>query len=157
MKEKKFTLKTKKGSWRLFALLVVIMLFFALLSNVISTGFYRVQRSRVVFDVRGADIAVEIWRPVNVSSEDKLPAVMLSHGGSEMLGCTSLYAWELARRGIVVINENMNGAGMNFQPNIDEGGFGKGTYTRAGAAEDNGLIPSFFKRNIHACRGGRAS
>lgn len=134
MKEKKFTLSTKKGSWRLLGLMIAIMLFFALLSNVISTGFYRVQRSRVVFDVRGADIAVEIWRPVNVSSKDKLPAVMLSHGGSEMLGCTSLYAWELARRGIVVINENMNGAGMNGQPNIDESGFGEGTYSRAGAA-----------------------
>ncbi len=134
MKEKKFTLSTKKGSWRLFGLLVVIMLFFALLSNVLSTGFYRVQRSRVSFDVRGADIAVEIWRPVNVSSKDKLPAVMLSHGGSEMLGCTSLYAWELARRGFVVINENMNGAGMSGQPNIDESGFGQGTYSRAGGA-----------------------
>ncbi|MHC1692924.1 MAG: hypothetical protein AB9828_07850 [Sphaerochaetaceae bacterium] len=134
VKEKKFTLSTKKGSWRLFALLVAIMLLFALLSNVISTGFYSVQRSRVTFDVRGADVAVEIWRPVNVSSKDKLPAVMLSHGGSEMLGCTSLYAWELARRGFVVINENMNGAGMNGQPNIDESGFGTGTYSRAGAA-----------------------
>ena len=134
MKEKKFTFKTKDGSRRLFVLCLAIMLLFCFMSNMLSSNFYRVQHTRVTIDVRGADIAFEMWRPANVMPTDKLPAVMISHGGSEMLGCTSLYAWELARRGIVVINENMNGAGMSGQPNLDATGAGKGTYTRAGDA-----------------------
>ena len=134
MKEKKFTFKTKDGSRRLFVLCLAIMLLFCFMSNMLSSNFYRVQHTRVTIDVRGADIAFEMWRPANVMPTDKLPAVMISHGGSEMLGCTSLYAWELARRGIVVINENMNGAGMSGQPNLDATGAGQGTYTRAGDA-----------------------
>ena len=49
--EKFFTLKTKKGSWHLLWLFVGIMLFFAFLSNMISTNFYRVTHTKVVFDV----------------------------------------------------------------------------------------------------------
>lgn len=119
VKAKKFTLKTKEGAWRVFGIMLAIMLLFAFLSNVLSTNGYKVQRTRVSLDVRGADLAFEVWRPVGVSSDDKLPVIMLSHGGSEMLSCTSLYAWEFARRGFVVINENMNGAGLNGQPNKD--------------------------------------
>lgn len=134
MKEKLFTFKTKKGSWRVFGLMLAIMLVFALLSNMFSTNFYRVQRTKVSLDVRGADLAFEVWRPVGVMPDEQLPVIMISHGGSEMLGCTSLYAWEFARRGYVVINENMNGAGMNGQPNVDAVGNGQGTYSRAGDA-----------------------
>jgi hypothetical protein len=134
VKEKKFTFKTKQGAWRLFGLMLAIMLLFAFLSNVLSTNGYKVQRSRVSLDVRGADLAFEIWRPVGVNPTDQLPCIMISHGGSEMLGCTSLYAWEFARRGFVVINENMNGAGLSGQPNVDATGAGQGTYTRAGDA-----------------------
>lgn len=132
--EKKFTFKTKQGSWRLFGLLLAIMLLFAFLSSMLSSNFFRVRRTRVSLDVRGADLAFEIWRPARVMPDEKLPCIMLSHGGSEMLGCTSLYAWEFARRGFVVINENMNGAGMNGQPNVDATGYGQGTYSRLGDA-----------------------
>ena len=132
--EKVFTLKTKKGSWHLLWLFVGIMLFFAFLSNMLSTNFYRVTHTKISFDVRGADIGFELWRPSGINGDEQLPAIMISHGGSEMLGCTSLYAWEFARRGFVVINENMNGAGMNGQPNVDAMGNTFGSYSRAGDA-----------------------
>ena len=132
--EKKFTLKTKKGSWRLFGLFVGIMLCFAFLSNMLSTNFFRVTHTKVSLDVRGADLAFELWRPTGVKPDEKLPAIMISHGGSEMLSCTSLYAWEFARRGFVVINENMNGAGMNGQPAVDANGYTYGNYSRASDA-----------------------
>ena len=45
--EKVFTLKTKKGSWNLLFLFVGIMLFFAFLSNMLSTNFYRVTHTKV--------------------------------------------------------------------------------------------------------------
>ncbi|MBO4279350.1 MAG: hypothetical protein J5891_06005 [Spirochaetales bacterium] len=127
-------MKTKKGSWRLFGLFVAIMLCFAFLSNMISTNFFRVTHTKVSLDVRGADLAFEIWRPTGVTPDQKLPAIMISHGGSEMLSCTSLYAWEFARRGFVVINENMNGAGMNGQPAVDEAGYTFGSYSRTSTA-----------------------
>lgn len=134
MKEKKFNLSTKKGSWRLLALFIALMLVFAALSNVITTGGYRVQNTDITIDVAGYSKTFEIWRPVNVDRNDKLPCVIVSHGGSESMGCTSLYAWELARRGFVVINENMDGAAQSGQPNLDENGLGKGTYSRVSTA-----------------------
>ena len=93
MKEKKFNLSTKKGSWRLLALFTALMLVFAALSNVIKTGGYRVQNTDITIDVAGYSKTFEIWRPVNVDRNDKLPCVIVSHGGSESMGCTSLYAW----------------------------------------------------------------
>lgn len=134
MKEKKFTLKTKVGSWRVFALFIAIMLLFSFLSTAITTNFYKVQCTDVSIDVRGYDRTFELWRPVNVDNNTQLPCIIISHGGSESLGCTSLYAWEFARRGYVVINENMDGAAMSGMGNMDEAGNTYGSYTRVGTA-----------------------
>lgn len=133
-KSKRFTLSTRQGSWRVLALLTALMLFFTLVATVITTDFFRIQCTDITIDVRGYDRTFEIWRPVNINNDTRLPCVILSHGGSESLGCTSLYAWEFARRGYVVINENMDGAAMSGQGNQDEAGNGYGTYTRAGTA-----------------------
>ncbi len=134
MKEKKFTLSTMKGAWRVLTLMTALMLLFTFLASAITTGFYKIQCTDVSIDVRGNDRTFEIWRPVNVNNDTRLPCVILSHGGSESMGCASLYAWEFARRGFVVINENMDGAAMSGQPNQDEQGNGYGAYSRAGTA-----------------------
>lgn len=134
MKEKKFTFATKAGSWRLLALLVALMLLFTIASTALTTGFWTVQCSDITIDIRGYDRTFEIWRPVNVDNDTKLPCVIVSHGGSESMACTSLYAWEFARRGYIVLNENMDGAAMSGMGNDDEAGNTYGGYTRAGTA-----------------------
>ena len=83
MKEKKFTLKTKVGSWRVFVLLIAIMLLFSFLSTAITTNFYKVQCTDVSIDVRGYDRTFELWRPVNVDNNTRIPCIIISHGGSE--------------------------------------------------------------------------
>ena len=108
MKEKKFTFATKAGSWRLLGLLVAVMLLLTIASTALTTNFWTVQCSDITIDIRGYDRTFEIWRPVNVDNNTKLPCVIVSHSGSESMACTSLYAWEFARRGYVVLNVSVN-------------------------------------------------
>ncbi len=131
---KNLNLKTRNSSWKVFAILVVLMLLFSLAAQILTTNFYKIQCSDITIDINGYDRTFEIWRPVDIDPDTKLPCVVLSHGGSESLGCTSLYAWEFARRGYVVINENMDGAATSGTPNYDETGYTYGSYSRAGGA-----------------------
>ena len=107
METKTFTLKTVKGSWRCLALFLAIVLVCSIVSQMIITQGYKIQISSVNYEVRGAELNFELYKPTNASSAEKLPCIILSHGGSESLAANSLNAWELAKRGFVVMNVSM--------------------------------------------------
>lgn len=129
-KKKRFTLSTQKGSWRLFALFLALVLLFSLFAQAVFTRGYKISVSDVTIEVRGADLHFELYKPANVSSADKLPCMIITHGGSESLAACSIMAWELARRGFVVMNVDAYGAGLSDQPAILEDGTSEEDYNR---------------------------
>ncbi|MBR6499540.1 MAG: hypothetical protein IKT23_07635, partial [Clostridia bacterium] len=123
-KEKKrfFTFKTTSGSLRLLALFVALIIVFSLLAQVITTSCYKINISDVVINVRGADLHMELYYPADADNNSNLPCILLTHGGSEPLSADSMMAWEMARRGFVVLNISAYGAGLSDQPQIVEDG-----------------------------------
>ena len=132
MKTKKFSLKTVEGSWRLLALFFAIVLLCGAVSQLIITQGYKIQISTVTYEVRGAELNMELYKPTNASSAKKLPCIILAHGGSESLAANSLNAWELAKRGFVVLNVSMYSCGLSGQPAINDGGTNEKNYFRGG-------------------------
>ncbi|MEA4938335.1 MAG: hypothetical protein VB091_01960 [Christensenella sp.] len=132
METKKFTFKTAEGSWRLLGLFLAIVLLCSIVSQLIITQGYKIQISTVNYEVRGAELNFELYKPTTASSAEKLPCVILSHGGSESLAANSLNAWELAKRGFVVMNVSMYSCGLSGQPAINDGGTNEENYFRGG-------------------------
>jgi len=132
METKKFSLKTVEGSWRFFALFLAIILLCSIASQMIVTQGYKIQTSNVVYEVRGAELNFELYKPADASSAEKLPCVILSHGGSESLAANTMNAWELAKRGFVVLNVSMYSCGLSGQPAINDGGTNEENYFRGG-------------------------
>ena len=104
LKKRFFTFTTTSGSLRLLALFVALIIVFSLLAQVITTSCYKINISDVVLNVRGADLHMEVYYPVNADNNSNLPCILLTHGGSEPLSADSMMAWEMARRGFVVLN-----------------------------------------------------
>lgn len=129
---KKFSLKTVGGSWRLLASFLAIVLLCSAVSQLIITQGYKIQVSTVNYEVRGAQLNFELYKPTDASSAKKLPCIILSHGGSESLAANSLNAWEFAKRGFVVLNVSMYSCGLSGQPAINDGGTSEKNYFRGG-------------------------
>lgn len=125
-----FTFRTLDGSRRLLGLFILLILIFSIAAQAISTKGYKISVSDVTIEVRGADLHFELYKPANVSSADKLPCMIITHGGSESLAACSMMAWELARRGFVVMNVDAYGAGLSDQPAILEDGTTEDNYNR---------------------------
>lgn len=122
MNKKESLFATREGSFKLMVIFFVLIIAFSLIAQVISTRGYKIAITDVILDVRGGDLHMELYRPANADSTYNLPCVLLTHGGSESLAADSMMAWELARRGFVVLNISAYGAGMSDQPNIMEDG-----------------------------------
>lgn len=129
-KDSFFTFRTFEGSRRLLGLFLLLIMIFSIAAQAISTRGYKISVSDVVIEVRGADLHFELYKPANVSSADKLPCMIITHGGSESLAACSMMAWELARRGFVVMNVDAYGAGLSDQPAILEDGTSENNYNR---------------------------
>ncbi len=130
MKENKFTFATKSGSWRIFILMLVLVFALGLVAQAIVTRGYQVTVQEVSIELRGGTLNMEVYRPTNITQGDKLPCMILAHGGSEMLSTPVIHAWEYAKRGIVVVNVSMYGAGLSDMPQYMEDGATIGTYSR---------------------------
>ncbi len=121
-KKRFFSFKTTEGSLRFLVLFVVLIAVFSLLAQVIMTKGYKINVSDVVINVRGADLHMELYAPADADNNSNLPCILLTHGGSEPLSADSMMAWEMARRGFVVLNISAYGAGLSDQPQIVEDG-----------------------------------
>lgn len=124
MKEKRFTLKTKSGCWRVLALLLAVILVSSFLAALVSSNFGKVKISHLSFDTRGGVMDADLFIPAGTSDSDKLPAVVTIHGGGVVKNVMKLFAEELSRRGFVVLNINVYGSGLSEQPPSDDAGQG---------------------------------
>ena len=130
MAEKKFTFRTREGCWRLFILLMAFVLLFAFISQLIVTQGFRVTVTEVNLELRGGTLNMEVYRPTHIEKGTQLPCMILAHGGSECLGTPVIHAWEYAKRGFVVLNVNMYGAGLSDMPEYMEDGADETNYSR---------------------------
>jgi len=126
--EKKLTLTTISGCKRLLAICICVILLFSFFAHLVSTKSGTIKVSRVTFDARGATMDAELYYPVGTTDEDKLPAVIVTHGAGCTLDVTKGIAQELARRGFVVLNVSGYGAGLSEFPANDEVGAGEKKY-----------------------------
>lgn len=128
MKEK-FSLTTKNGCLRTIALCLGLIVLFSFFAHLISTDFGSVKITRLSLDTRGANIDADLYYPRGTSSKDKLPAVVVAHGGGVAKGIMSGIAQELARRGFVVMNVSSYGSGLSEQPVVDDYGIDSKEFT----------------------------
>jgi predicted secreted protein len=133
MKKGKFNLLTPENAWRVLGVFLILTLVFSAIAGLIITRGNKIVVKSITLDVRGAALTFEQYEPRNVDSEDSLPAIILFHGGSESLAATNMVAWELAKRGFVVLNASMYGCGNSEQPAITEDGFREENYFRGGS------------------------
>lgn len=133
MKKGKFNLLTPENAWRVLGVFIVLTLIFSAIAGLTITRGNKVIIKNITLDVRGAALNFEQYEPRNVDSEDSLPAIILFHGGSESLAASNMVAWELAKRGFVVLNASMYGCGLSEQPAITEDGFREENYFRGGS------------------------
>ena len=142
----KFNLLTPGNAWRVLGVFIVLTLIFAACAGLIITRGNKIIVKTITLDVRGAALNFEQYEPRNVDSEDKLPAIILFHGGSESLAACNMVAWELAKRGFVVLNASMYGCGLSEQPAITEDGYREENYFRGGS---QGMYDIFeYCRNV---------
>ena len=123
-KKKYFSFKTAEGSRHLFILFLALIMLFSAVARLIASDMGKVKITRVYFDARGAMMDADLYYPAGTSDEDKLPAVLIAHGGGVTNGNMKGFAEELARRGFVVLNVNGYGVGLSEQPVNDDGGQG---------------------------------
>jgi hypothetical protein len=114
--------KTNERCKRIALITLIVIVLCAFFAQLIITDGYKISVSHVTLDVRGADLTMDVYHPYKVTADTKLPCMIISHGGSECLSADSIHAWEYARRGIVVINVNMYGAGTADMPDYFEDG-----------------------------------
>ena len=128
--EKKFTFRTRQGSWRLFVLMMAFVFLFAMVAQLIVTRGFKVSVTEVNLELRGGTLNMEVYRPSTIEKGDKLPCMILAHGGSECLATPVIHAWEYAKRGYVVLNVSMYGAGLSDMPEYMEDGADETNYSR---------------------------
>lgn len=121
MKEKRFTLRTREGSARILAICLCLVLLFSFVARMIQSDNARIKVSRVTIDSRGATLDADLYYPSGTTDRDKLPAVLVAHGGGVEKGVVKGVADELARRGFVVLNVNAYCVGLSEQPAYDDG------------------------------------
>ena len=75
------------------------------------TAWGKVRVEKMLLSSSDGDVVnAMLYRPKTATVENPAPAVVLYHGGNDMLEHTGTYALELARRGFVVINFDYQGS-----------------------------------------------
>lgn len=118
---------TESGIKKAIAILLAVILLSSAIGCYIQHDGGEVLVKRVKFDARGGVQDADLYYPKFTSSQsEKIPIVILSHGGGCTKGVMNTFAIELARRGIAVLNCSSYGAGVSDQPMYDENGYGYG-------------------------------
>lgn len=75
------------------------------------TAWGKVRVEKMVLSSSDGDVVnAMLYRPRTATKDNPAPAVVLYHGGNDMLEHTGTYALELARRGFVVVNFDYQGS-----------------------------------------------
>lgn len=137
----------RKRYGRMLAVLLVVIFVCSIGAHIVTTSGARVKVERVTMDARGATMDGELFYPHGTTDQDKLPAVIVTHGAGVNGGNMKNYATELARRGFVVLNITAYGAGISEFPVNDEIGTGAENYNAR--ATPGGLLDAVnFMRTL---------
>lgn len=126
---KKFTFTTREGCQRILALLMAIILVSSFFAALVASDFGKVKVTHITVDMRGGVFDGKLYIPAGTSSDDNLPAVVVSHGRGTSYNVYEGFAEELARRGFVTLAYNAYGAGLSDVPIKDENGQGVDGYS----------------------------
>ena len=120
--------KVKKSvNWILICLLIITIA--ASMARLIETSFGKVEVNNIkITDESGNIISARLYRPVEASAANPLPAVINIHGYQNDKLVDDSYAIELSRRGFVVISPDILGHG-DSSPEFDLAGLLGGTST----------------------------
>ena len=140
-KQKRFSLKTKEGCQRLLGLFIIVILVCSLLARVVSTEGGKIKVEELTFDARRAALSAELYYPAGTSTQDSLPAVIVTPGGGCTYGVTRGIALEIARRGFVVLNVSAYGAGLSEMPPYDDNDMGVDEYIDS----DSDILPDYWE------------
>ncbi len=116
MKEPFLTYKTAAGCKKLVCLFICCILVFSFIAFVFNTDGFTVKVQHITIDARGGALNGDLYYPVHTSEKDKLPAIIVAHGGGCAYGVTMGLSDELARRGFVVLNISAYGSGLSEKP-----------------------------------------
>ncbi len=119
-----FTLSTKEGCLRLLALFLCVILATNFLAMLLSTDNGKIKIEKIIIDARGSELEGLLYYPVGTTDKDSLPAIIVAHGGGNIMYSYRGISEELAKRGFVVFNVNTYGAGNSGMPQYDEAGQG---------------------------------
>ena len=148
---KSFTLKSKAGCKKLLALFIVLILVSSFFAQLVQTNGGTIKVEPIMIDARGAELSAELYYPAGTIGDDKLPAVIVNHGGGCIYGTMKNIAEELARRGFVVLNISAYGSGLSAQPDYDDAGQGiNGFYQSLRAVEgQQSFLPTATPMGLH--------
>lgn len=151
MKECKLTLTTKEGCGRLLAIFIAVILVSGLCAQFVQTDGGRIKVEPIMLDARGAELSGELYYPAGTTGNDKMPAVIVNHGGGCVYGTMKNMAQELARRGFVVFNVSAYGSGLSAQPDYDDAGQGiNGFYQSLSVVEgQQSFLPTATPMGLH--------
>ena len=98
-----------------FAISVICIIALALLALILvigtDTAWGKVKVEEMQLSSADGDrVHAMLYKPKSATAENPAPAIVLYHGGNDMLEHTGTYALELARRGYVVINFDYQGS-----------------------------------------------
>ncbi len=149
--EKRFSLKTKAGCSRLLAVFIALILVCGFCAQLVQTNGGKVKVESIVIDARGAQLTGELYYPAGTTGEDKMPAVIVNHGGGCIYGTMKNIAEEIARRGYVVLNVSAYGSGLSEQPDYDDAGQGiNGFFQSIRAVEgQQSFLPTATPMGLH--------
>ncbi len=105
-------MKRKLSGYSIFAIIlcIAVILSFTLVIGT-DTAWGKVRVEKMVLSSADGDVFnAMLYRPKSATAKNPAPAVVLYHGGNDMLEHTGTYALELARRGFVVINFDYQGS-----------------------------------------------
>lgn len=151
MKKQKLTLKTSQGCGRIMAIFIAIILVCGFCAQLVQTDGGRIKVEPIMLDARGAELNGELYYPAGTTGNDKMPAVIVNHGGGCVYGTMKNIAQELARRGFVVFNVSAYGSGLSAQPDYDDAGQGiNGFYQSLSVVEgQQSFLPTATPMGLH--------
>jgi len=138
---KSLNLKTKEGCIRLLVIFLMGILVFGFFGKLLQSDFGKINVQHVLIDVRGAILDGQLYYPNGTNSKNKLPAVVVAHGGSMNYGTMRGSASEIARRGFVVLSLSAYGSTLSTMPAYDESGNGVEGFSLMG---NNGASAGLF-------------
>ncbi|MCR5722874.1 MAG: alpha/beta hydrolase [Lachnospiraceae bacterium] len=105
-------MKKKLSAYSVTAIIIAV---FAVLSLILvigaDTAWGKVRVEKMLLSSADGDVVnALLYKPKSATAENPAPAIVLYHGGNDMLEHTGTYALELARRGYVVVNFDYQGS-----------------------------------------------